>query len=278
MTMTPLTPVTDRPVVDPRIWTRRVAVTRARGRRRLRIVIAVVVACLLAIGAFAALHSGLFGARHLTVRGADHTPASIVISAAGLARHPPLIDIDPTLSVERIEALPWIRTAQVAVHWPDSVTVVVTERTAVAAVEVPGGSGYAGSSDPGVSWALVDGTGRVLTYQIDKPSGLLPMQVVVDPGRPGTYLPTADQAGVSVAATLPSVLVRRVQSIQVTPGTGVTLGISGGFSAIVGGAEDLTAKFEALASVLAGATLQNGDVINVTVPDEPAVGPGNSRG
>ena len=42
MTMTPLTPVTERPQVDPRIWTRRVAVTRARGRRRLRIVLAVV--------------------------------------------------------------------------------------------------------------------------------------------------------------------------------------------------------------------------------------------
>ena len=29
------------PAVDPRIWTRRVAVTRAQGRKRLRIVIAV---------------------------------------------------------------------------------------------------------------------------------------------------------------------------------------------------------------------------------------------
>jgi hypothetical protein len=35
----------------------------------------------------------------------------------------------------------------------------------------------------------------------------------------------------------------------------------------------LEAKYEALASVLAGATLASGDVIDVSVPDEPTVGP-----
>jgi cell division protein FtsQ len=277
MTMTPLTPVTERPQVDPRIWTRRVAVTRARGRRRLRIALAVVGACVLAASAFAALHSGLFGARHLSVRGAVHTPESEVLSTAGLASHPPLIDLDAARSVERIEALPWIKSAQVSVHWPDSVTVVVTERTAIAAVEVPGVSGPSGHTDRG-SWALVDATGRVLADEATRPTGLIAMQVVIEPGGPATFLPAPDQAGVLVAASLPSVLSRRVQSIQVTPGTGVTLGISGGLSTIIGAADDLPAKYEALASVLADAPLQSGDVINVSVPDEPAVGPGNSSG
>jgi cell division protein FtsQ len=277
MTMTPLTPVTERPQVDPRIWTRRVAVTRARGRKRLRIALAVVSACVLAASAFAALHSGLFGARHLSVRGAVHTPEGEVLSAAGLASHPPLIDIDSARSVERIEALPWIKSAQVSVHWPDSVTVVVTERTAVAAVEVPSVSGPSGHTSSR-TWSLVDATGRVLADEPTRPKGLIVMQVVVEPGGPATSLPAPDQAGVLVAASLPSVLSRRVQSIQVTPGTGVTLGISGGLSAIIGPADDLPAKYEALASVLADAPLQSGDVINVSVPEEPAVGPGNTSG
>jgi cell division protein FtsQ len=273
--MTPLTPVTERPEVDPRIWTRRVEVTRARGRRRLRIVLAVVGVCVIAASAFAALHSGLFGARHLSVRGAVHTPESEILSTAGLSSHPPLIDLDPARSVQQIETLPWIKSARVSVHWPDSVTVVVTERTAVAAVEVPGVSGSSGQASRG-SWALVDATGRVLADLATRPTGLVAMQVVVEPSGPRTNLPAPDQAGVLVAASLPSVLVLRVQSVQVTPGTGVTLGISGGLSAIIGAADDLPAKYEALASVLADAPLHSGDVINVSVPDEPAVGPGNS--
>jgi cell division protein FtsQ len=240
-------------------------------------VLAVVGACVLAASAFAALHSGLFGARHLSVRGAVHTPESEVLTAAGLASHPPLIDLDTARSVERVDALPWIESAQISVHWPDSVTVVVTERTAVAAIEVPGVSGSSGPAGRS-TWALVDATGRVLADQATPPKGLPEMQVVVEPGRPATNLSAPDLAGVMVAASLPSVLTRRVQSIQVTPGTGVTLGISGGFSAIIGAAQDLPAKYEALASVLADAPLLSGDVINVSVPGEPAVGPGNSSG
>jgi hypothetical protein len=34
---------------------------------------------------------------------------------------------------------------------------------------------------------------------------------------------------------------------------------------------ELPAKFEALESVLTGASLQSGDVIDVTVPEEPTV-------
>lgn len=272
MTITPVTPTTDRPQVDPRIWTRRVEVTRARGRRRLRFVLVGVGACVLAVSAFAVLHSGLLGARHLYVAGAVHTSAQEVLSSAGLVSHPPLIDIDPTVSAERIEALPWIETARVSIHWPDSVTVSVTERAAVAAVEVPG------AVIGRISWALVDETGRVLADQATRPAGLVALDVVVAPGRPGTDLAAADNAGVSVAASLPALLASRVTAIEVAPATGVTLGISGGLSAIIGAPQDLSAKYEALASVLAGAPLSSGDVINVSVPDEPAVGPGNALG
>ena len=37
---------------------------------------------------------------------------------------------------------------------------------------------------------------------------------------------------------------------------------------------ELTAKYEDVSSILAGATLHNGDVIDVSVPDAPTVTPG----
>lgn len=49
-----------RPVVDPRMWKRRVAVTREQGRKRLRIVIGVLGMCAIASGGLVAVHSSLF--------------------------------------------------------------------------------------------------------------------------------------------------------------------------------------------------------------------------
>jgi cell division protein FtsQ len=234
-------------------------------------VLATVGVCVLIAGGFAAVHSSLFGAEHLSVKGAVHTPVDEVLSSAGLLSHPPLIDIDAPVSAKRVEQLPWIQSARVTVHWPDSVTVAVTERVAVGAIEVPS------VGTVGRVWVLVDGTGRVLADQATRPTGLVTMDVSVPPGVPGTYLPPADQAGVDLAGSLPFMLARRVTSIRVTPGAGVTLGLSGNLSAVIGSPDELQAKYVALASVLAGAPLDSGDVINVSVPAEPAVGPANER-
>ena len=72
---------------------------------------------------------------------------------------------------------------------------------------------------------------------------------------------------------MPSVLAERVRSVDVAPDGEVTLGITGGLTAVIGSPTELEAKYEALASVLAGAPVVSGDVIDVSVPDEPAVGP-----
>ncbi|MGO9341997.1 MAG: cell division protein FtsQ/DivIB, partial [Acidimicrobiales bacterium] len=176
------------PAVDPRIWKRRVAVTRAQGRKRLRVVVAALGVCLLAAGGVVALHSSLFSARHLKVIGAVHTPVAEVLALSGLSSRPPLLDIDSAAVVAHIDALPWVKSAAVSEHWPDSVTVVVTERSALAAVE-PNSTG----AD---TWSLVDGTGRVLADQPSRPRGLLALRVPVAPGAPGTGLPAGVLPGV----------------------------------------------------------------------------------
>ena len=142
--------------IHPRMWRRRVEVTRANGRKRLRVLAVAAGVAVLAGGGFLALHTSLFAARNLKVVGASHTPVADVLEASGLSRHPPLIDIDSAAMVRRIDALPWVETSAVQEHWPDSVTVVITERVPVAAIDPPAAS--PGSDGPR-TWMLVDRSG-----------------------------------------------------------------------------------------------------------------------
>jgi cell division protein FtsQ len=248
-------------VVHPRVWQRRVAVLRDQGRRRLRWVVAgVVVLVVLCVG-LVVLHTPLLALRHATVRGAQHSGPEAVLQAAGLLDHPPLIDVDPASVAARVERLPWVARAVVVRHWPDDVTITVTERSPVGSIARSGG---------GV--AVVDAAGRVLAWQGAAPPGPVLVAPVV-PGPPGTVLADAARPALAVAAALPAALAGRVQQVAVGAGGVVTLDLGGGLRATLGRTDGLRAKLVALASVLAGAQVSGPAVIDVTVPGEPMVGP-----
>lgn len=247
--------------MDPRIGQRRAAVAEdhARRRRRKLVVAGSVVAA--AVAAVAALHAPFLSARHVEVRGAVHTPTAAVVRVAGLGGDPPLVDVNPAAASSRLARLPWIRRATVQRRWPDTVVVTVVERTPVAALARPGGI------------ALVDGTGRVLAWTTVAPPGVVALAAPVAAGTPGTRLAAADRPGLLVAATIPAVLVGRVRSVAVDDAGQVRLDLGGGLSALLGTADDLPAKWESLASVLAGANPTGALVIDVSVPGSPDVGP-----
>lgn len=246
--------------VHPRVWQRRVAVLREQGHRRLRWIVGGVVVLVVLCVALLVLHTPLLALRNATVRGAQHTGTEAVLQAAGLLDHPPLIDVDPKSAAAHIEKLPWVAHAVVARHWPDSVTITVTERQALGSVARPGG---------GV--AVVDASGRVLAWE-SAPSPGLVLVAPVTPGRPGTVLASSARPALEVASALPPTLAGRV--VNVTAGTRgvVSLDLGGGVSAVLGSTAGLEAKLTALASVLAGAHVSPPAVIDVTVPDEPTVG------
>ena len=95
----------------------------------------------------------------------------------------------------------------------------------------------------------------------------------VTPGRPGTVLAPAARPALVVAAALPATIAGRVQEVAVDARGMVTLDLGGRLSAVLGSTQDLQAKLVAVASVLAGARLSAPAMIDVTVPDEPTVGP-----
>jgi cell division protein FtsQ len=246
--------------MDPRISARRTAVIREQGRRRLRILVIGLAGSAVLIGAWFLLHTPLFGARSVTVTGNAHESAAQVIDRAGLVSQPPLLDVDAGATAARIEQLPWVRSASVSVSWPDGVHIRIIEETPRFVVSEPGGH-----------WATLSADGRVLAVSAAREDGLLLLTVPQPPGAPGSVLPARDDAGLDVASTLPASFAAQVTGVTVEPAGWVQLSMTTPIAVDIGTATQLTAKYEDVSSILAGATLHNGDVIDVSVPDAPTV-------
>ncbi|HWD52540.1 MAG TPA: FtsQ-type POTRA domain-containing protein [Acidimicrobiales bacterium] len=259
-------PTATRPSIDPRIRQRRQSVQRRVGRRRLRVLVGLLAVVVIIGGGLALLHTSLFSARVVTVTGAHaHTGTAEIVAAAGLAHRPLLINVDAGAAAARVNALPFIRTATVARHWPDGVQVTVSERVPVAVMAA--GSG---------SWAQVDATGRVLAVAPARPPGLVQLVVntsagTVAPGRPGRVLPSAAASGLQVSGTLPLAFSSQVVSVTVAPDRTVDLALNSGLTVVMGTDSDLTVKYQDVASIIAHASLKGMKTIDVTVPGAPTV-------
>jgi cell division protein FtsQ len=245
-------------VTDPRIQARRVSVARQKGRSRRHKLIAAIVVIALGGGAFAVVHSSILGARHVSVSGAPEVPASVVIRAAGLSNHPPLIDLDAAVIARRVERLPWIATAAVEIGWPSSVSIRLTERVPVATVRLAVG-GY----------AVCDATGRILEDVAARPASL-PVVSVATAGPPGSTLSGSGPALAAAAAAMPESMV--AQTVELAASTeGTVLVLSSGLQAVIGSSDSLSQKFVSLATVLAHGGLSGVKVIDLRVAAAPVL-------
>ena len=249
--------------MDPRISARRTAVMQEQSRRRLRALAIGLAGTAVIVGVWFLIHSPVFSARSVTVTGAVHETAAQVVAQAGLASRPPLLDVNAGAAAAAIERMPWVRSASVHVSWPDGVHIAVTEETPRFVVSGTGGR-----------WQTLSADGRVLDVSPTRAPGLVLLSVPQAPGAPGTLLPARDQPGLRVAATLPASFAAQVTTVSVQPAGWVQLALTTPIVVDIGTATELTAKYEDVSSILAGATLHNGDVIDVSVPDAPTVAPG----
>jgi hypothetical protein len=177
---------------------------RQEGRRRLRLVVALAVAVALVGAAFAVSRSPLLAVRTVEVVGAEHETAAEVAAVAGLASHPAMLSLDPAALARRIETLPWVASARVSRRWPSTVTVEVSERTAVgvAAESWAGGATYAAVA-AGSPVVLVDGTGRVLGTAAGTVPGLPVLLAPTTPGPAGQWLAGTTPGAVSSGTATP---------------------------------------------------------------------------
>ncbi len=255
--------------IDPRIRERRLDVARRQGRRRLAWLAGIAgVVVVVGIG-LALLHTPWMSAQVVTVTGPHPNTSSAAIEAAsGLTGHPPLIDVDPGSVAARVERLPYIEAAQVRRDWPDGVRITVTER--VPAVQMAG---------PGTEWTVLDAHGRALGRVPARAPGLVQLVVHTSAGGAGGVLAPATgqtldvraQPALAVCRTLPPAFVAQVLSVTGAPDGTVSLYLNSGLTVLLGTTDDLTAKYEDVAAILAHASLVGAKTIDVTVPQSPTV-------
>jgi cell division protein FtsQ len=250
--------------MDPRIRARRVEVTRAAGRRRLRNLAAGLGLIGLATASFGVVHSPILGVRHVEVRGAGHTPVAEVLAAVHLQRGHPMVDVNTASLGRRLAALPWVASASVSRHWPSTVDIRLHERTPVAVVPAAGGQ-----------TAVVDQTGRVLAVGPSAAavgSGLPTVKGLDAPPAAGVTIgpEMPAHAALGVAASLPASLRPRLADITVTNGGEVDAAV-GSTVVFIGSPADLPAKFLALTTLLQRVDLKGVAVIDLRVPAAPVL-------
>lgn len=111
--------------------------SRHRSRKFLTGLIAVLVACVvLGVGSFALSSSGAFAIEQVTVTGAEHLSAEELTELAAVPEGSTLLNVDANGITTRLDSNPWVQSATIDRNFPNTLNLVITERTISAVVEV----------------------------------------------------------------------------------------------------------------------------------------------
>lgn len=244
--------------MDPRIRRRRIEVRRDEGRRRLRLLMAVLVILTVSVGGWVAARSPLLDVDRVQVEGVEHTAATAIVHEAAVRGGQAMIDVDESGAARRVETLPWVEHAQVRRRWPATVRITVTERRAVAVTRLDTGG-----------WALLDATGRVLEIVPNAPGGITVIEGVGPVSPPGTQLPTA-KAALDVVTALSPQLAARTAAVATAPG-GIEVKLNPRGTVRLGPPENLQAKLTAVETVLSQVDVRNLATLDVRLPSSPVL-------
>lgn len=193
--------------IEPRMRERRIAVKRARGRKRLKWAALATVVVVLAVAALAVLGSGLFAVERVRVEGAERTSEAELAPMIADLEGTPVLRVDSDRIEDDLESLPWVDDARVTTRFPNEATIELRERTVAAAFQ--GSDGV---------WRLIDDTGRVLTTAAEAPAGYLAITGEGFPDvEPGVFAPSGLQGAAQLARSLTPTMAARAASISVTP-------------------------------------------------------------
>lgn len=240
---------------DPAAKSRRRFARRQWLRRWLvwRYVIASVLLVALVAGAiWLVFVSSVLTVKHVDVKGESLLSRQQILSAAHVPVGAHLTELDLSAIRSRVEALAPVRRVDVSRDWPDGVLIKVTERTAVAAVEV-GGTVHA-----------MDAEGVLFRDYPRVPAGM-PL-VIPTAGAGSSALAEAAQ----VIASLPKGLAARVDHVQVSGVDQISLAMRGGARVVWGSAAQSALKAQVLARLLP----HPAQLYDVSVPGQPVTGAG----
>ncbi|HEY1222522.1 MAG TPA: FtsQ-type POTRA domain-containing protein, partial [Acidimicrobiales bacterium] len=232
---------------------------RVKPRRSTTVLLSLgLIVTALALSTQLVLHSSLLRVQHVTLVGEVHESANQVLLATGLSDHPMMLSVSSKSLTRDLSMFPWVRRVEVIKHWPDSLTVRVSELRPVAvAYDAQGRLRFVSAQGRDLGAAPLNANYPTLVYQ--------------NPLRATWPFHVAGRSAAQVAAALPRAFSDQVDEIKVDADGEVTLTMTTPVTFVLGEATELQQKFVAIASVIAHSTLRAGDVIDVSVPDELAV-------
>lgn len=192
--------------IEPRIRQRRIGVKRAENRRRLWWLVLAGVVIVVVIGVLAVLGSSLFAVDQVTVTGNVYTDQEALDTVVADLTGTPVLLVDVAEVEAQLEAIPWVEDARVRTSFPDSASIELRERTAVAAMA--GADGQV---------RVIDVDGRVLGLVDGQPVALL---WISGPGTldvaPGQFASIGYSSAASLVTKLTPDIRGRVDSMLVT--------------------------------------------------------------
>lgn len=259
-------PRSSRPVtaIDPKIRERRIGVKRAAGRRRLRVLVLVLLGILLSGGLVLLTRSPLLDVDDVRVSGADSTAIANIIEQSGIDLGDPMLEVDPGAAASAVEALPWVRSAEVSRRWPGRVEIIVEEHEPAALVEGGGGS------------RLVSSTGEVIA-EPQVIAGELPRIQLESVGVPpaGETLSSDQLAVLDVVLGLDPQIETLIEATRVDRADtepALVFELVGGGEINFGEIELVEQKLVAISTMLSGQVVLEGlDTIDVRVPSVPVI-------
>jgi cell division protein FtsQ len=214
-----------------------------------RVVVAVVLLGLVAGSVWLVFFSSVLAVAGVRVEGTGALDPGAVRRAAAVPTGAPLATVDLDAVGARVEELAAVKTVDVSRAWPDRVRIDVTERQAVAVVQL--GGGLRGLDEEGVMFRRYP----------SRPQSL-PMIRVAD--RPGAAV-LAEAA--QVAGSLSDDIAARVDYVEVRTVDTISLRLRNGRIVRWGSADDSADKSRVLAVLLR----QRASLYDVTVPGQPVI-------
>jgi cell division protein FtsQ len=238
---------------------------RARLRRGMpqtvagRVLAAVAAIALFTGATWATTRSALLDVDHIQVSGGALVTADQAVAGAGLRRGQPMLSVDTAAAERHLRDLPWVATAVVERSFPNTVRIGLTERAAAAIAANPAGG-----------WVVLDGTGRVLAAQPDRPANLPEVTGAGATPAPAATMDAARPA-LDVVAALPEAVRKQLTNVAleneaVTLHTGVR-------EIRIGPPTQLPAKVAALSVLLDRVGNRSVAVLDLRVPQAPVVVP-----
>lgn len=210
-----------------------------------RIIAVIVVLAVAAGAAWLAMFSGVFVVRHVEVSGTSLLTVDQVTAAASIDPATQIVRLDAAAVADRIRQLPQVADVEVRRVPFDRVSILVTERVAVAVVASPGG------------YQLIDATGTPFVDAASRPDTL--------PLLPSRTDSVGDVTALAVAAALGSDIRAQVDSISATTRDDATLRLRSGATVRWGSAD----RSELKSTVLLALLPTRAAVYDVTAPEVP---------